>query len=74
MGIVLLWVLCDVDAKTAECSVGQKWPGSSTPAVASHWLAACGESRLRVYVCCSGYQRWQLEVVSSLHSSQPVVP
>lgn len=60
MGIVLLWVLCDVDAKTEECSMGQKWPGSSTPAVASHWLAACGESGLRVYVCCSGYQRWQL--------------
>lgn len=36
MGIVLLWVLCDVDAKTEECSMGQKWPGSSTPAVASH--------------------------------------
>lgn len=48
MGMILFWVLCGVDAKTEKFSMGQKWLGSSTSTVVSHWLAAWGESGLRV--------------------------
>lgn len=44
-------------------SMGQKWPGSSTPAVVSHWLAA-GERGSRWIL-------WWFQAVSFLHSSQP---
>lgn len=48
MRMILFWVLCGVDAKTEEFSIGQKWLGSSTSAVVSHCLEPWGESGLRV--------------------------
>lgn len=71
MGMVLLWVLCDVDAKTEESSMGQKWPGSSTPAAASQSLAGNLET--------SGCMVWWFPEVaargfSSLQSLQLLSP